>query len=110
MPSERRSRAIDFSREGYFNFGAAWTRPAHVAVVQITMQRSLAQFGVGGPVVFHLDPGLRGLVKLIQSRVRDSFEHRQQPSFDPVPKGLLLAIGMDCELHPMRRIQHRIFV
>src|SRR6516162_5927791 len=84
--------AIHFSREGNFEFGAAWTKPARVAVAEITMQRSLAQFGVDGPVVFHLDPGLCGLVQLIQSQISDSFEHRQQAPFDPVPKGLLFAI------------------
>jgi hypothetical protein len=76
VPSERRSRAIDFSGEGYFEFGAAWTRPAYVAAVEVTLQRSLTQFRVDGPVVFHLDPGLRGFVKLSQREIHDSFEHR----------------------------------
>ena len=29
--------AIDFSREGHCQLGAAWTRPAHVAVVEIAL-------------------------------------------------------------------------
>jgi hypothetical protein len=39
-----------------------------------------------------LDAGLRGFIKLIQSRIHDSFEHRQEASFDSVPKRLLFAI------------------
>ena len=64
--------AIHLSREDDFEFGTAWTRPAHVAVAEITMQRSLAQFGVHGPIVFHLDPGLRGFVELIQRQISHS--------------------------------------
>src|SRR5437016_12933006 len=81
-----------FSREGYFKFGTRWTRPAYVAVMEVTLQRGLSQFRVNGPVVFHLDPGQRGFIELTQSQISDSFEHRQQTSFDPVPKALLLAI------------------
>ena len=56
------------------------------------MQRGLTQFRVDGAVVFHIDPGLRGFVKLSQIEIDDSFEHRQEASFDSVPKALLLAI------------------
>ena len=68
--------AIHLSREGYFEFGTAWTSPAHVAVAEITMQRSLAQFGVHGPIDFHLDPGLRGFIwqTLSRCRARDHAE------------------------------------
>src|ERR1700747_722626 len=68
--------AIDFSSKGYFELGTTWTRPAHVTVVEITLHRSLTQFGMAGPVVFHLYPGLCGFVKLIQTQISDSFEHR----------------------------------
>src|SRR6516165_5996943 len=77
--------AIDLSGKGYLEFSAVWTRPAQVTVVEVTLHRRLAQFGVDGPVVFHLDPGLRGFVQLIQSQIHDSFEHRQEASFDSVP-------------------------
>jgi hypothetical protein len=46
---------------------------------------------------------------LSQSQISDSLEHRQQASFDTVPKGFLFAIGMGRELHPMQRIQNSIF-
>jgi hypothetical protein len=101
--------AIDFSGESYFKFGTRWTRPAYVAVVKVTLQRGLFQFRVDGPVVFDLDPGQRGFIELSQSQISDSFEHRQQAPFDPVPKGFLLVIGVDRELHPIQRIQNSIF-
>ena len=81
-----------FGREGYFKISTRWTRPAYVAVMEVTLQRGLSQFRVDGPVVFDLDPGQRSFIELSQSQISDSFEHRQQASFDPVPKALLLAI------------------
>src|SRR5438552_2933899 len=64
----------------------------HVAVVEVTLQRGFTKFRVDTPIAFHLDPGQRGFVELSQSQISDSFEHRQQALFDPVPKGFLFAI------------------
>ena len=33
-----------FGREGYFKIGTRWTRPAYVAVMEVTLQRGLSQF------------------------------------------------------------------
>ena len=68
--------AIRFGREGHFKFGTGWTGPPHVAVMEVTLQRGFSQFRVDGPVIFHLDPGLRGFVELSKSQISDSFEHR----------------------------------
>jgi hypothetical protein len=38
--------AIDFGCKRYCEFGAAWTRPAHVTVVKIKLHRGLTRFGV----------------------------------------------------------------
>ena len=56
------------------------------------LQGSLADLGVDLAVVFQLDPGQGGFVELGQSQIGHPFEHRQQPAFNLVPKGLLLAI------------------
>ena len=64
---------------------------------------------IDAAVVFHLDPCQRGFIELSKSQISDSFEHRQQASFDSVPKALLLAVGVDRELHPIQRIQNIIF-
>ena len=98
-----------FGRESYFKIGTRWTRPAYVAMMEVTLQRGLSQFRVDGPVVLHLDPGQRSFIELIQTQINDSFEHRQEASFDPVPKRFLFAIGMGRELHSMQRIQNSIF-
>ena len=68
--------AIRFGREGHLKFGAGWTGPSDVAVVEVTLQRGLTQFRVDGPVVFHLDPGQRGFIELSNSQISYSFEHR----------------------------------
>src|SRR6516165_4806031 len=41
---------IRFGREGYFKFGAAWARPAHIAVVEITLQTVTELFGSFGQI------------------------------------------------------------
>ena len=84
--------AIRFGRESHFKFGTGWTGPPHVAVVEVTLQRGFTKFRVDAPIAFHLDPGQGGFVELSQSQISDSFEHRQQAPFDPVPKGFLFAI------------------
>src|SRR5208337_3170327 len=84
--------ATCFGREGHFKFGTGWTGPPDIAVMEVTLQRGFSKFSVDGPIVFHLDPGQRGFIELIKSQIGDAFEHRQQTSFDPVPKALLLAI------------------
>src|SRR3981081_3696575 len=81
-----------FGRESHFKFGTGWTGSPDVAVMEVTLQRGFSQFSMDGPVVFHLDPGQRGLIELIKSQISDAFEHREQASFDPVPEGLLFAI------------------
>jgi hypothetical protein len=65
--------AIHFSRESYFKFGTRRTRPAYIAMVEVALQRSLSQFRVDGPVVFHLDrPAWLHWADL--SQISDSFD------------------------------------
>ena len=56
------------------------------------MEGSLADFGVDLAVVFHLDPGLGGVVELLQSEVSNALEHGKKPALYLAPKGLLLSI------------------
>src|SRR6202011_1507138 len=81
--------ATCFGGEGHFKFGTGWTGSPDIAVMEVTLQRGFSKFSMDGPVVFHLDPGQRGLIELIKSQIGDAFEHRQQTALDPVPKGLL---------------------
>src|SRR6516225_10602621 len=45
--------AFDFRGEGQFQFCALRTWATHIAVVEITFERSGSQFGMLGPVIFH---------------------------------------------------------
>src|SRR5207244_11890717 len=84
--------AGDFGSEGQLKFLAGRTGPADVFVVEITMEGSLADFGVDLAVIFHLDPGLSGVVELLQSEVGNAFEHGKKPALDLAPKSFLLSV------------------
>src|ERR1700730_8742388 len=81
-----------FGRESHFKFGTGWTGSPDVAVMEVTLQRGFSQFSMDGPVVFHLDPGQRGLIELIKSQISDAFKHRQQTPLPPLPNNFLFAV------------------
>ena len=64
--------------------------------------RLTAQLRVNLAIVFQLDPGLAGVVELVQRQIGNAFEHRQEPAFDLPPKRLLFSVLE-------RRVGQRVF-
>ncbi|TFH49896.1 MAG: hypothetical protein E4H01_03355 [Lysobacterales bacterium] len=65
---------------------------SHILGGHETPQGRIPGLGMHLAVVFHFDPGLRGLVKPRQRQLRAAVQHREQAAFNLAPEGFLLAV------------------
>ena len=95
--------AAHFGGEGARQRFGRGTGPGHVLGGQKAgLGRLSLQLRMDLAVVFQLDPGLTGVVELVQRQIGDAFKHRQEASFDLAPKRLLLPVLI-------RRVGQRVF-